>query len=86
MSTNPRPLDVLSREVWMGAEARWTPPGAGTIHDRECRETAKKAVGGGRETIAWHQAQQWKLRLQNGVGGLDKGAGGHGCLMLEQVP
>lgn len=75
MSTNPRPLNILSREVSMGVEARWKPPGVGTSRDRECRGRAKKAVGGGRETIAWHKAQQWKLRLQNG-GILRKGSRG----------
>lgn len=60
-------LLALSGEVSMEAEARQEkPPGADTSHpDREYRATGKKAVGGGRQAVAWHQAQQWKLRLQN---------------------
>lgn len=29
-----------------------------TSHDLECRRTAEKAAGGGREAAAWHKAQQ----------------------------
>lgn len=33
-------------------------PGAGRHCDIECRRTAKKAVGGGREAAVWHKAQR----------------------------
>lgn len=51
----------------MEAEARWQKhPGAGTSHHLGHRRTVQKEVGGGREAIAWHKAQQYKLRPRNG--------------------
>lgn len=43
----------------MEAEARQQKhPGADTNCDMECKRTVKKAVGGDREAVVWHKAQQ----------------------------
>ena len=72
----------------MEAEARQQkPPGADTSHpDREYRATGKKAGGGGRQAVAWHQAQQWKLRLQNSVVFRIESDGCQILMQLQQQP
>lgn len=57
-SVNPRPLHISQEKSLWKQKPGSRASRFGASHDLECRRTAKKAAGGGREAVAWHKAQQ----------------------------